>query len=56
MEWQCVGIPLSPHRAGSVAGKWFQRGLPEGARVHELMFKQVSGLNETSRSEVHECK
>lgn len=23
--------------------------------MHELMFKQVSGLNESSRGEVHEC-
>lgn len=28
----------------------------QGARVHELMFKQVSGLNEGSGSEGHECR
>lgn len=41
-------------------GLWQENGFRDvglqGSRMHELTFKQVSGLNEGSGSKVHECK
>lgn len=51
-----MGILLNPHRAGTVPGNGFREIGLQGSRMHELMFKQISGLNEGSGSEVHECR
>lgn len=54
MEWQGVGILLSPPYLWQDSS--FREFGLQGARVHELMFKQFSGLNEGSGGEGHECK